>query len=98
MVSRGGVLLDDEDAGADAADRELLVAFDLGRLDLDAGHLGAGGALAQERDQPCDRRLGALGVDEHLAVLAVAHPARARRAPRPAARPRRDSRRPAPRR
>ena len=85
VVGGRGVLLDDEDAGADAADRELLVALDLDALDLDLGDPCGRRALAQERDQLLDRRLGSLGVDEHAAVLAVAHPAHHARARAPAA-------------
>ena len=58
MVGGGGVLLDDEDAGADAADRELLVPLGLLRLDLDAGDPGARRPLPQEGDEIVDRRPG----------------------------------------
>ena len=64
-----GVLLHDEDAGADAADRELLVALG---LDVLAGDRAA---PLQKRRQRVDRGLGPLGVQLEGAVLAVAHPA-----------------------
>src|ERR1043166_1287247 len=70
----GLVLLDDENAGADAADRELLMAFDLGLLDLDVGDLGAPRPLAEEGDQLLHPALGSLGVDQHAAVLGVPNP------------------------
>ena len=75
MVGSGGVLLDDEGAGADPANRKLLVALDLGGLDLDRGDPRPARPLAQERLQLRDRLLGALGVDEHTAVIGIAHPA-----------------------
>jgi hypothetical protein len=74
MTGAGGVLLNDEGTGADAADRELLMALDLDALD---GHLGrpcGRRPLPQERDQLLDRRPGPLGMDEHGAVLRVPHP------------------------
>ncbi len=63
------VLLDDEGAGADAADRELLVSLDLGLLDFDVLDARRARSFAQELDQPLDRRFGALGMDEHSPVL-----------------------------
>ena len=75
VAGGGGVLLDDEGAGTDAADRELLVALDLDRR---ARHLGdpcGGRPLLQESHQFLHRRLRPLGVDEQVPVLPVAHPA-----------------------
>ena len=64
-----------KDAGADAADRELLVALDLQPLALHLGDPRGGRSLAKEGDQLLDRLLGALGVDPHRAVLVVSNPA-----------------------
>ena len=75
MVRGRGVLLDDEDAGRDAADGELLVALDAGAGDVDARHRGALGAVAEEADELVDGRRVALGVDWARAAVAVAHPA-----------------------
>ncbi len=71
----GGMLLDDEGAGADAADRELLVLFDLRRLGRNVLDLRPRRPLAQEGEQPIDRLLGPLGVDAHRPVLLIPHPA-----------------------
>ena len=57
VVGGGGVLLDDEGAGADAADRELLVALDLDALDLDLGDPRGRRAVARGR-RPAPRRPG----------------------------------------
>ena len=70
------VLLDDEDPGADPADRELLVALDPRVLDLHRGDSGERRAVAQERDELIERSSIALGVKGHRAALALAHPAR----------------------
>jgi hypothetical protein len=69
------VLLDDEGAGADAADRELLMALDLDVLDRDPVHPRRGRSLVEELDQPPNRLLPTLGVDAHSPVLFIAHPA-----------------------
>ncbi len=84
MARGGGVLLNDEDAGADAADRELLVALDLDALARHLGDPGARRPLAKEVQQRLDRGLRALGVDEHLALLPVADPAQHAQLVRPA--------------
>src|SRR6201999_1269139 len=52
------VLLDDEDPGADPADRELLVAFDLALGDLDLLDPRPGRSLAEPPDQRVDRLVG----------------------------------------
>ncbi len=69
------VLLHDEDPGADAADRELLMALDRDRLDLDRGDARERRALLQEGHELLERRPAALGVHLHAAVVGVAHPA-----------------------
>ena len=51
---RGGVLLDDEPPGADAADRELLVTFDLQLLDVDRFHVSQARPAAQELHELVD--------------------------------------------
>ena len=57
VVGGRRVLLDDEDAGADAADRELLVALGLDALDLDRLDPAPPRPLVEERDQLLDRGL-----------------------------------------
>src|ERR1700744_771514 len=69
------VLLDDEDPGADTTDRELLVAFDLARVDVELVDLRPRRPFAEPFDQRVDRLVGPLGVDQHRAVALVAAPA-----------------------
>jgi hypothetical protein len=55
VAGGGRVLLDDEGAGADAADRELLVALRLDLLALDALDPGGRRPLGEEGEQLLDR-------------------------------------------
>ena len=75
MVRGRRVLLDDEGARADAADRELLVALDLPLRDVDPLHLRPARPLAEPLNQRVDRLIRPLGMDEHGPVLLVPHPA-----------------------
>ena len=76
MPRRGGVLADDEPAGRDAADGELLVAFDLRRLDVDVLDRGRRAGPLKDRLERVDRVGRALGVHAHRPVAGVvAHPA-----------------------
>jgi hypothetical protein len=74
VTGGGSVLLDDEGAGADPADRELLMALDPNVLDRHLAGTGAPRPFAEEGHQPLNRPRGPLGMDEHAAVLRVAHP------------------------
>ena len=69
------MLLNDEDAGADPADGELLVALYLRRLHLDRLDPGRRRPLSQEPDQFVDGRRRALGMNRHGAVVGVPNPA-----------------------
>ena len=75
MTRRRRVLLDDEDACADATRRELLVALDRDPFDLDILDARPVRAAAQEGRELVERRRGALGMNLSAAVLAEAHPA-----------------------
>lgn len=77
------VLLDDEDAGADAADRELLVPLDLCRLGRHRLDSRAARPLFEKGDELIDGRRRSLGVDPHRPVIFVAHPAEGAEAARP---------------
>src|SRR5215203_1125539 len=74
-MGRSPVLLDDEGAGADAADGELLMSLDLGGLNLDLLHFTPRRSLPEELEQLVDGCLRPLGVDRDAAVLGVADPA-----------------------
>jgi len=78
------VLLDDEDAGADAADGELLVAIDLRRLGLHSLDPGGRRTFPEECGERLDRRPGALDVRQHRPVLTIAYPAEDPQLARPA--------------
>ena len=86
MARRCSVLLDDERAGAHAANRELLVALDRDILDRHAVDLRSPRPRAQECDQLLDARRETLGVHRHAAVVGVAHPAAHAQASRPPSR------------
>ncbi len=75
MVGGGMVLLDDEDAGADPADRKLLVALRLDLHDLEGVDLGGGAPFPEESDQGLDVVAAALGVGECVLLVAMPHPA-----------------------
>src|SRR3954451_14060115 len=75
MVGGRLVLLDDEDAGADAAEGELLMALGLDGFGLEVAHLRRRRPLAQEVGEARDRIGSPLGMDEDAAVLGVPHPA-----------------------
>jgi hypothetical protein len=74
MMGGRGVLLDHEDAGADAADGELLVTLDARRLAGDGRSAGRARAAADEVQKLLDASTVAFGVDEQAAVVAGAHP------------------------
>jgi len=69
------VLLDDEDAGADAADRELLVPFDLPFSTSTSLDLRPGRPVADHSTSVVDGLVGTLGVDEHGVPRPRADPA-----------------------
>ena len=77
VVVVGGrrVFLDDEDAGADPANRELLMPLHAGLFRLDRIDARARRSVVQEGNQLLQRRPLALGVQHDRAGLAVAHPA-----------------------
>src|ERR1700722_3863903 len=70
----GGVLLDDEHACAYAADRKLLVALDLDILHADGLHTRTRRTIAQECRECVNRGWLTLRMDDHRAVVRVAHP------------------------
>ena len=74
-MRRRSVLLHDERARADAADRELLVALGAHVAHAHLSDGRAARAAAQERQQRLDRSGRPLGVERDGAVVAVANPA-----------------------
>ena len=76
------VLLEDEDAGANAADRELLVALDPDRFDRNLSNPRSRRSLAQKLQQLLDAGPRSLHVDENAPVLRVSHPTHRAEPPR----------------
>src|ERR1700722_1504598 len=75
VTSGGGMLLHDKHTCADAADRELLVTLNLDLLHIHGSHAHTRRAIAQECRECVNRGCLALRVDDHRAVVFVAHPA-----------------------
>lgn len=75
MQGGRSMLLEDECAGADPADCELLVSLNCDLFERDARDACEPRAVVKVGDELGERLLGALGVNVHAAVLAVAHPA-----------------------